>query len=87
MERELYELRRRQGTFARMLWWITPDMCEQATKPTSESIQLRNRPITIAERDAMLIKAWKDREGSLANAQFEDGKVEEGYRRHVVRPI
>lgn len=39
---------------------------------------------TIAERDAALMNAWKEREGSLANAEFEDGKVEEGYRRHVV---
>lgn len=28
--------------------------------------------------------AWRDREGSLANAEFEDGKLEEGYRRGVV---
>lgn len=40
--------------------------------------------MSIAERDSMLMNAWKEREGSLANAEFEDGKVEEGYRRHVV---
>ncbi|KAI0087278.1 hypothetical protein BDY19DRAFT_954845 [Irpex rosettiformis] len=41
------------------------------------------KPMSIAERDAMLMNAWKDREGSLANAEFEDGKVEEGYKRNV----
>ncbi|KAI0342910.1 hypothetical protein BDW22DRAFT_1357455 [Trametopsis cervina] len=50
---------------------------------THEIIPSTNRPVSIAERDAMLMNAWKDREGSLANAEFEDGKVEEGYRRHV----
>lgn len=41
--------------------------------------------MTITERDAALMNAWKDREGSLANAEFEDGQLETGYRRNVVR--
>lgn len=40
--------------------------------------------MSVAERDAALMNAWKDREGSLANAEFEDGQVEQGYRRNVV---
>lgn len=43
--------------------------------------------MTIAERDAALKNAWKDREGSLANAEFENGEVEEGYRRNVVSDL
>lgn len=39
----------------------------------------------MAERDAMIANAWKDREGSLANTEFEEGKPEEGFRRNVVR--
>ncbi|KAJ3534056.1 hypothetical protein NM688_g7194 [Phlebia brevispora] len=41
------------------------------------------KPMSVAERDAALLRAWKEREGSLASAEFEDGKVEEGYRRNV----
>lgn len=32
----------------------------------------------------MMMNAWKDREGSLANAELEDGEVEHGLRRNVV---
>ncbi|OBZ72064.1 hypothetical protein A0H81_07836 [Grifola frondosa] len=39
--------------------------------------------LTIAEQDAALMQRLQDREGSLANAQFENGKLEEGYRRNV----
>ena len=41
--------------------------------------------MTVAERDAALINAWKERQGSLANTEFEDGQVAGGYRRNVVR--
>lgn len=43
--------------------------------------------MTIAERDAAMMNSWKERQGSLANAEFEDGQVAEGYRRNVVRYI
>lgn len=42
------------------------------------------RKMTMAERDAALANSWKEHEGSLANAEFEDGQVAEGYRRNVV---
>ena len=41
--------------------------------------------MTVAERDAALINAWKERQGSLANTEFEDSQVAGGYRRNVVR--
>ena len=41
--------------------------------------------MTIAERDAALMNSWRERQGSLANAEFEDGEVSGGYRRNVVR--
>lgn len=41
--------------------------------------------MTLAERDAALLNSLKEHEGSLANAEFEDGQVSEGYRRNVVR--
>ncbi len=40
--------------------------------------------MSVTERDAATINAWKEREGSLANAEFEDGLVEGGYRKNVV---
>ncbi|KAI0768077.1 hypothetical protein BD413DRAFT_614738 [Trametes elegans] len=42
-----------------------------------------NRKMTIAEMDVELMDRWKERQGSLANAEFEDGQVAEGYRRNV----
>ncbi len=41
--------------------------------------------MSVADQDAALMNAWKDREGSLANTEFEDGTFEGGYRRNVVR--
>ncbi|GBE87791.1 hypothetical protein SCP_1200150 [Sparassis crispa] len=38
---------------------------------------------TVAERDADYVEKLKEREGSLANTEFEDGKIEEGLRRNV----
>ena len=40
--------------------------------------------MTVTERDAALMLAWKERGGGMATAEFEDGKLEEGYRRNVV---
>ena len=66
---------------------------ERAPRPTGEStvaaaldhsISHHEKAMSVAERDKALMEAWKDREGSLANARFEDGQVEEGYRRNVV---
>ena len=41
--------------------------------------------MTVAERDADLMNRWRERQGSLANAELEDGQVDSGYRRNVVR--
>lgn len=30
------------------------------------------------------MRAWQERGGGMATAEFEDGKLEEGYRRNVV---
>lgn len=43
------------------------------------------RKMSLAERDAELMEKWRDREGSLANTEFEGGEAEGGYRRNVVR--
>lgn len=55
------------------------------TSPSHETPgkQPQQKPMTLTERDAELMEKWKDREGSLANSEFEGGKVEEGYRRNV----
>ena len=50
----------------------------------ADTIATKNK-MTIAERDAALMNSWKERQGSLANAEFEDGEVSGGYRRNVVR--
>ncbi|KAF7799790.1 hypothetical protein EIP86_011032 [Pleurotus ostreatoroseus] len=68
---------------ARPTTLLQPSQTED-TEPKEAESALRKQ-MSIAERDAALMNAWKEREGSLANAEFEDGKVEEGYRRHVVR--
>lgn len=52
--------------------------------PEVQKPQASPEVLTVAERDAALMNAWRDREGSLANAELEDGKLEEGYRRNVV---
>ncbi|KAI9000557.1 hypothetical protein BD414DRAFT_526063 [Trametes punicea] len=54
---------------------------ERSAQPASKGT--RNGKTTIAERDAELMNSWKEREGSLVNAEFEDGHVAEGYRRNV----
>ena len=41
--------------------------------------------MTVAERDAELMNRWRERQGSFANAELEDGQVDSGYRRNVVR--
>ncbi|KIP04382.1 hypothetical protein PHLGIDRAFT_195329 [Phlebiopsis gigantea 11061_1 CR5-6] len=51
--------------------------------PEVQKPQASPAVLTVAERDAALMNAWRDREGSLANAELEDGKLEEGYRRNV----
>ena len=43
--------------------------------------------MTVAERDADLMNRWRERQGSLANAELENGQVDSGYRRNVVRLI
>ncbi|KAI0076210.1 hypothetical protein K474DRAFT_1772718 [Panus rudis PR-1116 ss-1] len=62
-----------------------PTPCQPNSPPISSSDTKPSSPkkMTVAERDAAMMDAWKEREGSLANAQFEDGKAEEGYRRNV----
>jgi hypothetical protein len=57
----------------------------EKSEDSGKRVEPLEKQKSIAEKDNMLMNAWKDREGSLANSQFEDGKVEEGYRRHVVR--
>ncbi|THH01615.1 hypothetical protein EW026_g1136 [Hermanssonia centrifuga] len=52
----------------------------QKEQPSDSSLK---RPMSVAERDAATMNAWKEREGSLANAEFEDGSVEGGYRKNV----
>ncbi|EKM58197.1 uncharacterized protein PHACADRAFT_207031 [Phanerochaete carnosa HHB-10118-sp] len=51
--------------------------------PTALIQQHLKKPLSVAERDAMIISAWKDHEGSLSNAEFEDGLLEHGLRRGV----
>jgi len=52
-------------------------------KTASAIPEQQPRQMTVAEKDAALIEKWQDREGSLANAEFEGGQVEGGYRRNV----
>ncbi|KAK7690807.1 hypothetical protein QCA50_005907 [Cerrena zonata] len=58
----------------------TPQEASQSieVKPTN-----RRAGMSIAERDAALMHAWRERGGGIATAEFEDGKLEEGYRRNV----
>jgi hypothetical protein len=55
--------------------------------PALERQTTSKKSISIAERDAAMMNAWKEHEGSIANAELEDGKLEEGYRRNVVRYV
>lgn len=43
--------------------------------------------MSLVEKNAALLNSLKEHEGSLANAEFEDGQVSEGYRRNVVHYI
>lgn len=56
----------------------------QDHQSAKERDTLKKKGLTVAERDAALMDTWKEREGSLANAELEDGELEGGYRRNVV---
>ncbi|RDX57568.1 hypothetical protein OH76DRAFT_53600 [Lentinus brumalis] len=64
---------------------------DPSPKELEEASDKRSRPndkdvkhkMSVADQDAALMNAWKDREGSLANTEFEDGDFEGGYRRNV----
>ncbi|KAL1937469.1 hypothetical protein VTO73DRAFT_13192 [Trametes versicolor] len=62
----------------------TPGSSEHSpTDSQARSEAPKKRAMTLAERDAALLNSLKEHEGSLANAEFEDGQVSEGYRRNV----
>ncbi|KAI0749560.1 hypothetical protein C8Q80DRAFT_631929 [Daedaleopsis nitida] len=60
-----------------------PDADEEHHEPSSTTKPGSTKKMTVAERDAALMNSWKERQGSLANAELEDGQLEGGYRRNV----
>jgi len=60
-----------------------------SAEPVDEAAHKPEQPgpkphkMTVAEQDAALMESWKERQGSLANSEFEGGEVEGGYRRNV----
>ncbi|OSD06341.1 hypothetical protein PYCCODRAFT_1474517 [Trametes coccinea BRFM310] len=62
---------------------VDKDSADTTAEYDASPLQEPTRKMTLAERDAALMNSWKEREGSFANAEFEDGQVAEGYRRNV----
>ena len=46
------------------------------------------KKLTFTERDVeTVMERWREQQGSLANAELEDGQVDSGYNRNVVRGV
>ena len=68
----------------------SPKDLEEASERRSEPADATDpaevkKRMTVTERDADLMNRWRERQGSLANAELEDGQLDSGYRRNVVR--